>query len=92
MLILTRAITGCGGNSGGSASWKVVGSAGFSDGTIANPSIAIDGSGVPYVVYKDYGTDMPLFSWDRVPNNKGWEKVTYFCGCSILLKNWSGLG
>jgi hypothetical protein len=49
---------GCGGSSGGNptssaASWKVVGSGGFSAGEADYISIAVDGSGVPYVAYQD---------------------------------------
>src|SRR5687767_548361 len=36
------------------AQWAAVGSAGFSAGEADVTSIAIDGSGTPYVVYSDY--------------------------------------
>jgi len=36
-------------------SWHTVGSADFSAGTVGYPSMAIDGSGTPYVVYQDAG-------------------------------------
>jgi len=38
----------------GSSGWEPVGSAGFSAGAVDYTSIVLDGSGVPYIVYKDY--------------------------------------
>lgn len=58
-LLLAVTMAGCGGGSGGPkiASWKVVGNPGFSVGQAEYTSIAIDGYGVPYVVYHHNGGD-----------------------------------
>ena len=37
------------------SSWVLVGHAGFSTDTVGYTTIAIDGSGTPYVVYQDWG-------------------------------------
>lgn len=54
LLILAVVLSGCGGGKSSLAppSWKVVGTPGFSD-PAENPSIAIAGNGVPYVVYRE---------------------------------------
>ena len=69
LLISAVVLSGCGGgnsgggNSGGGgggttpASWQVVGSAGFSAGQADYTSLAIDGSGVPYVAYQNGAND-----------------------------------
>jgi hypothetical protein len=57
ILNLVLTLSGCGGgsSSNSTASWQVVGSAGFSAGQALFTSIAINSSGIPYVAYKDVG-------------------------------------
>jgi hypothetical protein len=43
----------CNDNSVNTTTWATVGSAGFSSGLADYNSIAVDGSGIPYVVYRD---------------------------------------
>lgn len=39
----------------GKGQWTVVDTAGFSSGSIVAPSIAVDGNGIPYAVFRDAG-------------------------------------
>ncbi len=47
--------------------WTVVGTPGFSAGVVMYTSIAIDGAGVPYVVYQDYANDKKATVMRYVP-------------------------
>jgi hypothetical protein len=54
-------------------SWSTVGSAGFSAGQTIRNSIAIDGSGTPYVVYTDYGNSQKATAMKY--NGSSWVNV-----------------
>ncbi|WP_256759572.1 S-layer homology domain-containing protein [Cohnella sp. WQ 127256] len=53
--------------------WQAVGSAGFSAGAAVNISIALDSSGTPYVVYRDYGNSNKANVMKY--NGSSWELV-----------------
>jgi hypothetical protein len=98
MIILTLAITGCGGgNSGGgnpgggnpggdnpTSSWKLVGSAGFSASNAYNTSIVIDSNNVPYVAYIDFASYCVTVMKYTGTGASGWE--------SVIDGSWNPLG
>jgi hypothetical protein len=57
----------------GSSSWVIVGSAGFSQDMVESTDIAIDGSGTPYVVYRDWGSSKKATIMKF--NGSAWETV-----------------
>ncbi len=60
------------------SSWVTVGGAGFSAGSItmlSTRSIAIDGSGTPYVVYSDNATSVPGMATVMKYNGSSWVNV-----------------
>ena len=59
--------------------WEVVGSAGFSAGPADYTTIAVNGSGTPYVVFRDKSTGVPGADYLKATvmkyGSSGWEVV-----------------
>lgn len=76
-LILTVVLAGCDGGRNDSLtpqSWQVVGNPGFSADQVYNTAIAIDGNGVPYVVYYEPASGSSRITVMRFEGGN-WESV-----------------
>ncbi|MEN6490285.1 MAG: hypothetical protein ABFD66_15635, partial [Smithella sp.] len=58
-----------------SGTWTTVGSAGFSTGVAANPSMALDSSGAPYVAYIDSSNSLKATVMKYNSVTSQWETV-----------------